>query len=94
MLGAYLKTGQAQVRYCDAMPMSCSLEEGQKVNLTPFLQGRKVNLESDTWPCSNLQQQGPLMRNALNLSATRTCATCFDTMSTGISLIYKAMAKF
>ncbi len=32
--------------------------------------------------------------NALNLSATRTCATCFDTMSTGISLIYKAMAKF
>ncbi len=31
--------------------------------------------------------------NALNLSAPRTCATCFDTMTTGISLIYKSMAK-
>ena len=31
--------------------------------------------------------------NALNLSAAPTCATCFDIIPIGISLIYKAMAK-
>ncbi len=39
MLGAYLKTGQVQARYCDAMPMSCFPDEGSKSESDPVLVG-------------------------------------------------------